>query len=215
MRRHDLAYLTPRGWDKLLAARGDLVAKAAIRRWADCGWPSVVRRSLPGEAPGVALGLPLPPHAGKHRLALLVHSDDIATVAPPPRLDAVAYLAPFAWRPSLARIGAAAVQHDVGLRVYGSLAFQHLTGLAYLTDQSDLDLLVEVRRGTDLQALAASFAAAEAAAPMRIDGELIGNSGAAVKWREMLGSSGSVLVRTNTSLSLAGVDRLFSPEAAA
>lgn len=215
MRRHDLAYLKPRGWHNLLAPRVDLAAKAAMRQWADRGWPLVARRSMPGEGPGVALGLPLPPHAGKHRFALLVPSDDIATIAPPPRLDATAHLAPLAWRPSLARIGAIAAQHDVGLRVYGSLAFQYLTGLAYLTDQSDLDLLVEVRRGTDLRALAASLAAADAAAPMRIDGELTGSSGAAVKWREVLASSGPVLVRTDTSLFLAGVDRLFGPEAAA
>ncbi|WP_038762003.1 malonate decarboxylase holo-[acyl-carrier-protein] synthase, partial [Burkholderia pseudomallei] len=49
---------------------------------------------------------------------------------------------PPAWRPTLARLRALADAHRVDCRVFGSLAWQTLTGLRYLSDESDLDVLL-------------------------------------------------------------------------
>ena len=62
----------------------DLAADPLVARWVDKGWPLVGRRAMPGEAHGVALGLPLPPFAGKRRLSLLMQADDIISTSPPP-----------------------------------------------------------------------------------------------------------------------------------
>jgi phosphoribosyl-dephospho-CoA transferase len=124
-------------------------------------------------------------------------------------------VAPTGWQQTLARLAGIARHHRAVARVYGSLAFQAITGLSYLTESSDLDLLVEVPPETDLAALAAALAMVANAGPMPVDGELIGPSGAAIKWRELLTTDGLLLVRTSDGLSLGGPDRLFSIEATA
>ena len=88
-----------------------------------------------------------------------------------------------------------ASRHGVEARVFGSLAWQKLTGLDYLTACSDLDLLLPLPR-SDLTRLTAELAAIEAAAPMRLDGELVRADGAAVNWREIHAGVPDVLVKS-------------------
>jgi phosphoribosyl-dephospho-CoA transferase len=92
--------------------------------------------------------------------------------------------------------------HSVQARVFGSLAWQTLTGLDYLSDRSDLDLLLDVHRDTDLDGLAAGIAEIEAVAPMRLDGELMREDGAAVNWREFHAGAGEVLVKSIDGVGL-------------
>ena len=76
------------------------------------------------------------------------------------------------------------------------MAWQALTGLDYLTDRSDLDLLLYVHRETNLRRLATDVAEIDASAPMRIDGEFIRYDGAAVNWREFHVGGRDILVKT-------------------
>jgi phosphoribosyl-dephospho-CoA transferase len=193
--RHDLVFVSPEGWRALLAARGDLAADPLVARWPDERWPTIGRRAMPGEPSGVALGLPLPPSAGKKRLSFLVQSGDIMSVARPPALKDARGAAPRAWRLTLNRIDELALRHRVEARVFGSLAWQTLTGLDYVANRSDLDLLLDVRRDTDLDRLAADVAAIETEAPMRLDGELMRDDGIAVNWREFHTGASEVLVK--------------------
>ena len=202
VRRHDLVAVGAAGWRSLLAARDDLAAEPLVVRWADHGWPLVGRRAGRGERHGVALGLPLPPAAGKRRLAVLVRPQDIVSTEPPPALRAVVRAAPRAWWQTLERLDGLAARHALQARVFGSLAWQAITGLDYLTERSDLDLLIAVRQGTDLASLAADLAAIEAAAPMRLDGELVRGDGAAVNWREFRAGPRDVLVKTVRGVAL-------------
>jgi phosphoribosyl-dephospho-CoA transferase len=94
--------------------------------------------------------------------------------------------------------------------VFGSLAWRTLTGLDYLTGRSDLDLLLDVRRETDLDRLAADVAAIEADAPMRLDGELMRDDGAAVNWREFHSGAGEVLVKSINGVGLLDRDLFIS-----
>lgn len=202
MQRHDLAFVEPLAWRAVLAARADLVADSLIAGWADRYWPLIGRRPLPDEGDGVPLGLPLPPTAGKRRLAFLVPPREIFAVMPPPTLTAVRATAPAAWCPTLDRLGDLARQHRVTLRVFGSLAWAALTHLDYLTGRSDLDLLVSVRRDTDICDLATGIAAIEASAPMRLDGEFVRADGAAVNWREIHGGARQVLMKSTAGAHL-------------
>jgi phosphoribosyl-dephospho-CoA transferase len=90
----------------------------------------------------------------------------------------------------------------VEARVFGSLALAVVTGLDYLTDRSDLDLLLQVNRDTDLSRLTADLARIEAAAPMRLDGELIRHDGVAANWRELHAGPREVLVKTVSDVAL-------------
>jgi phosphoribosyl-dephospho-CoA transferase len=194
----------------MLAARGDLAADSLVARWSDEGWPMIRRRAMPGEPSGVALGLPLPPSAGKRRLSFLLQPDDIISIARPPLLNSASGSAPRGWWPTLDRLGKLALRHSVEARVFGSLAWRTLTGLDYLTGRSDLDLLLDVRRETDLDRLAADVAAIEAEAPMRLDGELMRDDGAAVNWREFHSGAGEVLVKSIDGVGLLDRDLFIS-----
>jgi phosphoribosyl-dephospho-CoA transferase len=206
--RHDLVFVSTEGWRAMLATRGDIAADPLVARWSDRGWPTIRRRAMPGEVSGVALGLPLPPSAGKKRLCFLLQSDDIISVARPPLPDDVRASAPRAWWPALDRLGKLAFRHAVEVRVFGSLAWRALTGLDYVTGRSDLDLLLEVGRDTDLDRLVTDVAAIDA--PMRLDGELMRADGAAVNWREFHAGAGEVLVKSIEGVRLLDRDLFFS-----
>jgi phosphoribosyl-dephospho-CoA transferase len=208
--RHDLIYVSPKRWRALLAIRRDLTADELVAPWAGNGWPVVRRRAMPGETRGVALGLPLPPSAGKKRLSFLMQPQDILSIARPPLLRSASRSAPDIWSPTLERLDELAQRHAIDARVFGSLAWRTLTGLDYLTDQSDLDVLLDVRPDTDLDRLAAELAAIEAVAPMRIDGELMREDGVAVNWRELRASAGEVLVKSLDGVGLLDREHFIS-----
>jgi phosphoribosyl-dephospho-CoA transferase len=194
----------------MLEARGDLAADALVARWSKMGWPAIRRRALPYEEAGLALGMPLPPSAGKKRISLLVDTDHVVSVARPPSLRQVQAYAPRNWWPTLDRLDRLELRHSVDARVFGSLAWQSLTGLDYVTDRSDLDVLFEFRGETDIDRFVADVAAIENEAPMRIDGELMRADGAAVNWRELHGGGSELLVKSIGSVILLGRDRFIS-----
>jgi len=212
LRRHDLAYVSSAAWRSLLETREDLATDPLVVQWVDRGWPLIARRATPGEAGGVPLGLPLPPFAGKRRISLLMQSDDIFSIAPPPQLNACISVAPLPWEHTLREVASLASRHDIEPRVFGSLAWQMLTGLAYLTDSSDLDLLLPVSRSSDLIRLTAELAAIDAMAPMRLDGELVRDDGAGVNWRELHADVDDVLLKTSDGITLQKANLFLSSE---
>jgi phosphoribosyl-dephospho-CoA transferase len=68
---------------------------------------------------------------------------------------------------------------------FGSLMWQHQTGLPYLSARSDLDVLWPVSSGFDVTSLVFSIAEVQRNAPMPIDGEIVFPDGSAVNWREL------------------------------
>jgi phosphoribosyl-dephospho-CoA transferase len=186
----------------MIKASADLATDPLVLPWADNGLPLIRRRASDSEATGVALGLPLPPLAGKRRLCFLMQPDDIVATAPPVSLCAASEFAPRNWLPTLTAVEELASSHGIDVRVFGSLGWQALTGLQYLTDRSDLDLLFNVSRETDLKLLARGLAMIEASAPMRLDGEFVRFDGAAVNWRELHAGAKELLVKTLRGIHL-------------
>jgi phosphoribosyl-dephospho-CoA transferase len=200
--RHDLVFVSRMGWQALFAIRQDLAVDALVARWPEEGWPAIRRRAMPAELAGVPLGLPLPPSAGKKRLFFLLQSHDICAVARPPLLISASRSAPRAWWPTLDRLEKLTLRYSVDARVFGSLAWQTVTRLEYLSDHSDLDVLLDLHCNTDLDGLVADLAELESRAPMRLDGELMRADGAAVNWREFHAGAGEVLVKRIDSVGL-------------
>lgn len=194
----------------MLDARDDLAADSLLARWPKMRWPAIRRRALPCEADGLALGLPLPPSAGKKRISLLVDFNHVASVARPPLLRQARAYAPRNWWPTLDRLDGLARRHAVDARVFGSLAWQSLTGLDYVTGRSDLDVLFEFQGETDLDRFVADVAEIETGAPMRLDGELTGADGAAVNWREFHGGASELLVKSIERVVLLGRHQFIS-----
>ena len=209
-RRHDLVFVTRDGWRAMLANRRELAADPLIAQWVENGWPLIGRRAMPDDGDGVPLGLPMPPFAGKRRLSFVMPPETIAAVVPPLSLQAVMRDAPEPWQPTLDALCELGAEHWVDVRVCGGLACQALTSLSYLTESSDLDVLIYVHRGIDIRALTAGIAGIEYGAPMRVDGELIREDGAAVSWREIHDGAEEVLVKTVASVALVGSQSFVS-----
>jgi phosphoribosyl-dephospho-CoA transferase len=86
-------------------------------------------------------------------------------------------------------------------RVYGSAAWQAVTGAVYLREDSDLDLLLTPTTGEQLR-LALEILGSMAGARPRLDGEIALPDGRAVAWREAASESATLLVKTLSDVSL-------------
>jgi phosphoribosyl-dephospho-CoA transferase len=199
LKRHQLVCLFPAAWDRLLRSHRGL-AGPWLKEWAYQNWPLIVRRLLPGDTGEVPVGLPLPPSACKQRIALQVCYAEIASVAPLPSVSDVIGVAPRNWRPSLSRLIQLAQQYDVRCGVFGSLAWQRLTGLDYLGPDSDLDLVWSLPHRTQMSEFLTRVAEIESHAPMRIDGELAREDGAGVNWRELHAGASELALKSWTGV---------------
>lgn len=209
--RHELVWLSADGWQAAYEAAlpGDA---QTIDQWRRADWPLVAtRRDAATPAHTVCLGLALPPAAdgNKRRIALRAALSEVARRTPPLALQKAAAAAPDAWKPGLAALAAAS--SGLTLRVYGSLALQALTGLAYLTPRSDIDLLLYPATTVQLRS---GLALLEAnAAKLPLDGEIVFPNGDAVAWKEWLNAErndAQVLVKTSQAVRLAPIVSLLA-----
>lgn len=192
--RHDLVRVAPASWPAVLAGCPQRPDEPLLADWAERERPLVVRRIGCAErrcAGLIPLGVSLPPSSNMRRIAVQVPAAAIRSVSPPPRLADLMASAPPAWRATIDRL----LELDADARAYGSLAWQHATGLGYLSATSDLDLLWRCAAGSSCEALMAGIAAIERQAPMRIDGEVVAADGGAVHWRELQSGTPEVLVK--------------------
>ena len=215
--RHDLVWLSAEGWTdvRARAAQDDL---EALTRWQQNDWPAIVRRRdadlppvpLHGQADHVCLGIPLPPDPAsgiKRRIALRAPGHTIARSAPPRALSTCVDAAG-PWQPELATFCDQAAQ--LGLRAFGSLAMQAITGLPCFTPTSDIDLLFAPRSVDQLDKgleLLTRFATR-----LPLDGEIVFPDGGAVAWKEWLTARAThsrVLVKSMTQVHLAAPQDLL------
>ena len=181
--RHSMVKASAAGWAAVMNRYPELASEPIVAGWAHAGRPLVVRRPACSDRAGlVPLGLPLPPSHGKRRIAVSLAAEDIVASSPPPLLAAAAAAAPAAWRETIDKL----VQLLPETRTYGSLAWQHLTGLPYLSDSSDLDLLWPLS-SKQSGSLLSGIARIAKQAPMRLDGEITAPVGG-VQWRELTGT---------------------------
>ena len=200
----------------MLRGHPGLATIPLVAGWASRNWPVIVRRPMPGDiAAGVPAALPLPPSYGKHRVGFSFRSmEDVVPLAPVLLGDAAAG-APAAWQPTIA--GALALGTALGIppRVFGGLLWQHVTGLAYLSPQSDLDLLWRVGDQRTATALVVGLSRLDAESPMRLDGELELPDGSGVSWRELARAAeiggGEVLVKSMDGVTMRLSTDLFVP----
>ena len=207
--RHTLAWPATAARADLLSQAIDAGARVALARWLDAALPLVVRRadaSALEPAPRVHLGLPLPPDQGKRRLAFVLAPKHVSRCAPPPTLQRVGAALPVPWRRPLAALDRDARDLGVTLRVFGSAAWQTLTGFAYLRAGSDVDLLLRPDSSEQLDATLELFDRFEAAAGLRIDAEILFADDRAVAWREWRQAASAddrVLVKSLAGAALA------------
>ena len=193
LRRHWLVWLAP----EFHGMVSDQVTNPMLRQFATdflaAGGPLVIPSQANGNAghsltsTSIAVGMPLPPSQGKHRLAFTVPPQSIVRAAPPMRLaDAIPGLAK-QWRAPLRQLQDDARAIGLEFRVFGSVAWESLTGRGYLTSESDIDLLwrpSDYSQIVDGIALLTAWEARTGPGVLRVDGELTFGDDLAVAWRE-------------------------------
>ena len=194
--RHHLAWVDAANWQQHLLEKLPAPQLAVAQEWFAQRRPAVVcRREAPVTSDAIRLGIPLSPQRGRERIALTLGHAALCAIQPPPLLTRVTLDAPVAWQAPLRKLAAAAAALQLGLRVYGSFLWQHLTGETYVTERSDVDLLFAARDAGQLQAVLALLPQWERETGLRADGELLLADGSGVAWRELLRTDGMVLVK--------------------
>lgn len=218
LRRHDLLRAEPAAWDAMLLCHPGLGDLPLVADWARLGRPVIVRRRIAGDSLySVPAALPLPPCLGKLRLAFSFTSDAAVTALPPVPLRDAAVAAPVKWQPVLAALLDLGEAVEITPRVFGALLWQHTTGLPYLTDRSDLDLLWSISDERSAALLVEGLRQLDASSPVRLDGELELADGAAVNWCELAQTAANrtaeVLVKTMDGVEVRTRAELFhTPE---
>lgn len=214
LRRHDLLRVKPATWQAILRCHPGLADLPLVADWALREWPVIVRRRMAGDlANGVPAAIPLPPSHGKRRLAFSFASGAAVVALPPVLLSDALRAAPAKWQPVAAALLELGEAVGMTPRVFGALLWQHATGLPYLTDRLDLDLLWFISDERTAALLVEGLLRLDADGPVRLDGELELPDGAAVNWRELAQSDanlgGEVLVKTMDGVELRTRAALF------
>ena len=212
--RHKLAWLSPQGWRQALAAAPEHAQ--TLHSWRREDWPLVARRrdaDADLASNTVALGLPLPPCPvkGKVRIPLRLPAGAVLRSSEALTLASLLPALPPRWQAAAAGLSAQAAAQRITLRVYGSAAWQALTGLHYIGPRSDLDLLFYPENMAALQAGEALFR--RHADHLPLDGEIVFPSGRAVAFKEWLlaqeaGAGTRVMVKDESGVSLQRIDAL-------
>jgi phosphoribosyl-dephospho-CoA transferase len=218
--RHDLCWLefdqgaSPRAEDILAvdrrcaAAAYDIAAaQKALLAWTGAGHALIVTRQPNGVAPNChQLALCAPHDAVPWSIAVAVAGERIKRVRPPLLLRDSIHAAPPIWRDSLCTIERALAEQGLEARVFGSLAWQALTGLDYVHATSDLDLIIDLSAsawraaftpGGNLSAEFSHWLTVLNGAPFALDCEVRLERDAAFSLAEVRGSSRYVLARCN------------------
>ena len=181
--RHDWVYLGT-GWaDQVRSPPGpDVVTQ--VTAWREQGRPFAVARQEPEDADDtLRLGLTLP---GRRHLSLHVALSAVERHLPPPTVQEVRASAPAAWGPALDDVIALGSALDLTVGVFGSLAWQHRSGVPYVRPLSDVDLLFAPARWSDVERLLFGLeAVSRRHSVVRLDGEVLLPDGGAVSWREL------------------------------
>jgi len=187
LHRHQLAWLTPGGWARVLRREWDAVAAECLEHWARHSLPLVVtRQSACVAGPDtIAMGLPAPDRWERRRIALGIPRAEVLYFDEFPRAEQVATLLPDAARTQWRTLCAGLVACGVVARVHGSYGWLHLSGLDHVRPSSDIDVWIGVRDVEQADAVARQMQAFDCANP-RLDGELVFEGGVAVAWREWL-----------------------------
>jgi len=213
VQRHSLVWLDP---DLELAPYTSVPEQASFaREWIALGQPLVVaRQPQPPEtgASHISLGLTLPPPATRRRMSLYVPTEAILRQSGPLELARSLPHAPL-WQEAIQRVLNMCTEAGVTPYVYGSLLWQTVSRLSYVTDTSDLDVLMVCNESSDIKLLVDSLAAFAESTP-RLDGEILAPSGWAAAWREVAtackaGDSSRVLAKSGYEARLVSLGEFF------
>lgn len=212
-KRHSLVWLSQTGWEQAAAALAPAL-RPLLQDWQQHDWPAVVRRRDADIAlEQLSLGIALPPDGSGHklRLPLRIARSQVRSMRAPLLIAEVLPQAPLPWRAALQKLQQQASDAGLELRVYGSLAWQTLTGQSYLRPDSDIDLWFSP--GSQPQLMAGMQLLADYAACLPLDGEVQFPAGAVAwkEWQQMVTQSQArVLLKREHDVALLPVAEILA-----
>jgi len=207
--RHDLVWVDSSGLVRGSATRRP-EEEEIVRGWLDLDRPLVVSRRPADLPPNLcALGLPLSVRQGKRRIAVRVMTDAIREVRRPPALAQITTTAPVRCRRAFRELDRLARKAGIALRVYGSMAWQFLTGETYVTGASDIDLLWRPSSLADLHKGVAMLSGWEEQSGIRADGEVLLPDGSGMSWREWARGPRELMVKSIDGVRMRAVGELL------
>jgi len=94
------------------------------------------------------------------------------------------------------------------LRVFGSHAWQNLTGLPYVTESSDIDLLALIDSPEEWERFCTAMSALPLPTTPRLDLEVVLLGDASFSWREFLASETQILLKSSSAVWLESKSRV-------
>jgi phosphoribosyl-dephospho-CoA transferase len=188
-RRHAFVWLKE-GAEAFPDSSGDA---EVLHDWIGQGLPLIVRRPCVSDAGEIFLGLSLP---GKHRIACRAPRISVHRIESPPLCSECGVEIH-----GLSDCG-------VPIRVFGSRAWQHLTELSYIREDSDIDLLAEVESREVWRSFLTALQSLALPDSPRLDLEVVFQGDASFSWREFTSSGEKMLVKSNRSVWLQSKDRV-------
>lgn len=212
MRRHDLVYLRPDAAFTTPCAEAGSPYLLAARQWIARGRPLVAARQPTSGGP-ILLGLTLPLHQERKRLTIQAEAGQIADVRAPLTVGQCVHRLPPPTGERLLALAKTIAASGARLGVYGSLAWEALSGETYRHGESDIDLICDVADFAEYAWALAAFRDAAADLPCRLDGELRFPNGDAVAWAELAGRptrDQTVLVKGEREVTLKPLNLLLT-----
>jgi phosphoribosyl-dephospho-CoA transferase len=193
MRRHDLAHVREGVAVRFLCGTLDGSLSARVGEWITAGRPLVVARQ-PTYGTDALLGLTLPAAEARRRVGCLIKRGDLLQVRRPLTIADCLHCLPDKVAAPLATLASSLAAVGARVGVYGSLAWEALSGDRYRHPNSDVDLICDVASVAETDACLRLLAAATGM-PCPVDGEVRFPDGCAVAWRELAAAWGKTNAR--------------------
>lgn len=184
MRRHDLLTLKSDAVVHAIACCTTDKAAHYVTQWIDEGKAFVCPRQNP-RSNTIQLGLAFVDNGVKHRAFIQARYQDVLRGDSPQELVNCLDLFGEQEAMVLRRLADTLAEAGFPLYVFGSVAWEKISGKPYRTETSDLDLLCDVATIQDVRFVASALAAADRDLPFRIDGELRFPNDDCANWREV------------------------------
>jgi phosphoribosyl-dephospho-CoA transferase len=202
VRRHQLVYPVT----EKLEEEG---LKKEILEWFQKGFPGIVRRPCFAENKKICIGVPFPPSMGKLRLACDLPMEKIAAIKKPPTLLECRKSLPDDSAGALEKLQFELDKKKLKAYAVGSIAWETLTGINYVTENSDIDLLFIVENKNEFKDIDAILEHWHSEINRKCDIEIMLSNGNGFLWKEHKQSNGEVLVKGNMKVFRASPEQLF------
>jgi phosphoribosyl-dephospho-CoA transferase len=178
-----------------------LIERDFLENWVMSGRPLVGRAVNPCDQGGqnlLPLGLMLHlPEAPKKCLNLQVDSTAILKIDEPLSIKVVMDIFPSGMVSKVKAMLSRLADYPIQIQVFGSVFWSYEGGQNYMTEYSDIDLLISPAQNCHLSKLAKVLCSLSEEIDLRLDGEFEFLNGYSVSWREFASKATELLIKTD------------------